>query len=419
MPKRRAHGEGGLYQRDSDGRWVGALPAALSPTGRRRVVYGRTKADALAKLEALKADARTGTLAAPNTLTVAELLREYLRTVQVAGRTRNTHTTYERAARLHLVPTLGHVRLAALTPAHLTRAYHALLTRGRQRGAARRGPGLAPTTVAMAHACLHGALAMAVRWRYVGRNVAADVAPPRRDHAEVATLDAAALVAFLTGAAAAGDPHAAAWYLAADTGMRRAELAALRWDDLALAGAPGSKPQVAVRRILDAIVAGEPVYKDPKTPRSRRRLTISPTTANVLAAHRARQAAARAADPHWRDRGLVFPGPHGAPLSGDALYRRFKRAAARAGLPAGLRLHSLRHTMASLLLAGGASVDSVSRRLGHAASTITLGVYAHAVASSEEAAAAVMARILDGGSAADPPPAAPPIDLAARRRAGG
>ena len=106
MPKRRASGEGGLYQRESDGRWVGALPAASSPNGKRRVVYGATRAEALAKLEALKAEARAGTLAAPNKITVAQLLQEYLRNIQVAGRARNTYTIYERMIRLYLVPRL-------------------------------------------------------------------------------------------------------------------------------------------------------------------------------------------------------------------------------------------------------------------------------------------------------------------------
>ncbi|GLV46915.1 hypothetical protein TJA_00920 [Thermus sp. LT1-2-5] len=53
-----------------------------------------------------------------------------------------------------------------------------------------------------------------------------------------------------------------------------------------------------------------------------------------------------------------------------------RRICQRYGLPP-LRVHDLRHTYGSLLLAHGAPLELVSERLGHANPNITLGVYRH------------------------------------------
>lgn len=397
--KRRASGEGGLYQRKSDGLWVGALPAALSPTGRRVVVYGATRAEALDKLDDRKAAARAGEAVEPSRRKVADLLAEYLQSLAIGGAPARTYALREKVVRLHLAPKIGHVALSALAPAHLTRLYHGLLTGGRVKGSRAKpaGTGLSATYVNTIHATLHQALGLAVRWRYVARNVADLVDPPSQRPKEGATLTADALRAFLAECARTADPLAAAWHLAADAGLRRSELAALQWDDF-VEDANG-RYRVLIRRILQNEKAGVPTYKEPKTARGRRGLTLSATTVNALAAHRQAQDAARARDPAWRDYGLVFPAAHGYAGSAHRLYEHFRRAAKRAKLPEGIRLHDLRHTMATLSLTAGATVDAVSRRLGHASPSITLGVYSHVIPTAEEAAAEVMARILA------PPPA--------------
>jgi integrase len=53
-------------------------------------------------------------------------------------------------------------------------------------------------------------------------------------------------------------------------------------------------------------------------------------------------------------------------------------------------LHSLRHTHASMLIASGVDILTISRRLGHVSPTITLGVYGHLIHGGDDRAAAVM-----------------------------
>jgi integrase len=59
-----------------------------------------------------------------------------------------------------------------------------------------------------------------------------------------------------------------------------------------------------------------------------------------------------------------------------------------------IRLHDLRHTHASLLLADGEPVKTVSERLGHASATITLQVYAHTMPGDEKRAASRFAALV-------------------------
>src|SRR5262245_19885141 len=89
--RRRGHGEGGVYQRTSDGRWVGSLTVGRTPAGRqkRRVVYGDTKAEVLGKLREIQNQFDAGTLADPSTLTLEGFLKRWTETV---GKTKRATT---------------------------------------------------------------------------------------------------------------------------------------------------------------------------------------------------------------------------------------------------------------------------------------------------------------------------------------
>jgi integrase len=128
------------------------------------------------------------------------------------------------------VPRLGDIELQRLTPSNLSAFYRALLTDAR-----RDGQGLAPKTVRNIHAMLHRSLKDAVRLGYLVRNVADAVTPPRGASPEMQVWTREQLRAFL--AHARHDRLYALWLLAATTGMRRAELAGLRWVDVDLNGA--------------------------------------------------------------------------------------------------------------------------------------------------------------------------------------
>jgi integrase len=132
-----------------------------------------------------------------------------------------------------------------------------------------------------------------------------------------------------------------------------------------------------------------------KTKRSRRVVSLDPTTVAMLRQRRTAQFEERLiAGPGWRETGLVFATPTGEALNADSVSQAFERAEARAGLPR-IRFHDLRHTHASHLLAAGINVKIVSERLGHASVGFTLDVYAHVMPGQQADAAAAVALLVD------------------------
>jgi hypothetical protein len=109
--RRRGKGEGSIYRRASDGRWIAAL---IMGDGRRVVRRASSRRDAAAKLELLL-KARAEGQALPADRSTAAFLNEWLAVVKhtvAAG----TFERYEQYIRVHAVPALGRVRLGRLTP---------------------------------------------------------------------------------------------------------------------------------------------------------------------------------------------------------------------------------------------------------------------------------------------------------------
>lgn len=352
----------------------------------------RTREEADALLVKRLGELRDGTYAPPAKETVGDYLDRWLAAAAARARPASLER-YRAIVRLHLAPALGGVRLAQLTPARV----EALL-------AAKRDAGLAPRTVGQIHAVLRLALAQAVRRGELPRNVAALVAPPRVEPAEVPTWTLAQLQAFL--AATAGDELAALWRLAVTTGLRRGELLALRWADVDLAAGV-----LAVARTQTRDGAGGWTVGPPKTRAGARQVVLGPADVAALRAHQARQKARRLRlGPAWQELDLVFDRGDGAMLSGESLHQRFKRRARRGGLPA-IPFHALRHAQATLLDEAGAAMAVRQRRLGHAAARQTLG-YTHAELRQHRDTAQALEALL-AGARAQSVPTAPPEEAAA------
>ena len=115
-----------------------------------------------------------------------------------------------------------------------------------------------------------------------------------------------------------------------------------------------------------------------KTDGSRRTIALPDSVVRALRAHRARQAQDRlVAGMSWKDQDLVFTNRSGRPIEPILLHRDYKALLKKAGLPATLRFHDLRHSAASLLLAQGVHPRAIMELLGHSSITVTMNVYAH------------------------------------------
>jgi integrase len=161
------------------------------------------------------------------------------------------------------------------------------------------------------------------------------------------------------------------------TGCRRAELLALRWQDVDMLLC-----QMSINRSLQYVRgmgAGKRItFKEPKTAQSRRSISLSPSMVEVLREHREARGKLRQSLglPSLSPCDLVFSRYDGAPLLPQSVTQAWQRLARRTGLR-GVRLHDARHTHASLMLKQGAHPKIVQQRLGHASIQITLDTYSH------------------------------------------
>ena len=244
---------------------------------------------------------------------------------------------------------------------------------------------LSASTVRQAHFIISAVLAAAVRWEWITTNPAEVARKPRLPHPEPdpPTPEEAARIL-----AAAWDQDEA-WgtlvWLVLVTGMRRAELLALRWSHVDLVAG-----MLRIRRNY-VRVRGKGIEKDTKT-HQMRRIALDPATVEVLSAHRAAyQDRVRSLGQEPTDEAFVFSyAPlHDRPCDPDAISRRYARMCAGVGIDS--HLHALRHYTATELIAAGVDLRSVAGRLGHGGGgATTLRVYTAWVTESDRRAAEIL-----------------------------
>lgn len=275
-------------------------------------------------------------------------------------------SNYALLLRSYVVPHVGQHKLTSLHPEHLVSTYRLLL-----HGGGRGGRPLSATTVRTVHRILSKALADAVRDGLLGRNPATNVPLPKAVRPDLPIWSRAQVAAFLP--VAAEDRLNAAWLMALLCGLRRGELAGLRWRDVDL---ERRSIRVTSQRTTDA--ARQVVTKEPKGT-SRRTIDLGPLLVAALEAHLLQSEAERCtAGLGYEESGLVFVQLDGSGYHPDRLRRLFQAVARRAGVPV-IRLHDARHSCATLALDAGLHPKVVQQLLGHSSWGVTMDLYSHRV----------------------------------------
>jgi integrase len=344
---KRAPGSGSVYQR-KDGKWVAEVPVGRGSRGsrERRYLYAPSKREAEARRrDALRA-IEAGLQPPDPRLTVGTHLRSWLDWQRDRVRP-STWVSYEGHVRMHLA-SIHQVPLVRLAPNDVRGLIRRLVSEG-----------LSSTTVRYSVTVLRMALKQAVSDGLVPRNVAAVVQSPkvvRQGTASLSVVEARRLVK-----AAAGDRLGALWLVAMTTGLRQGELLGLRWSDVDL--------DAGYIRVTGSLRPIPTEFRDGK-PRLQR---VAPKTDNgyraaplfSIAVDRLRELRDAAAGEQLRNlEGYVFTTPRGTPLDGRNVYREWHRFLAESDLPT-IRFHDLRHSMISVLLALGASMEDLVPIVGH------------------------------------------------------
>lgn len=366
------------------GRWLVRVFLGRDPKGKRvyhnKTIRGPKKA-ATKYATKVQGEVDAGTFgdAQESKETVAEFLDYWLDHTAARKVTEYTLRDYRALAGRYLKPVLGHVVLTRLEPSDVQE----LVTHLEEKG-------LSPRTVRYAQGILRNALNKAVREGKIPSNPAAAVLIdlPKSETRELTVLSPEDARAFV--AAAREDRWGALWILLLGTGARPGEALGLKWEDF-----DGTRIRIQRALVRDRSGGGWKL-KEPKTKKSRRTVPLPQAAIEALRTHRKRQAEEKLAATEYTDHGFIFADLKGGPLNwGNVTREHFYDIRTQARLPA-IRPYDLRHSCASLLLAGGVNPKVVSERLGHSTVVLTLDTYSAVLPGLQEEATAKLDDVLGG-----------------------
>lgn len=359
---RRGHHEGCVYYEPERDRWVAEITIE---TGQRKKYRTKTKQEAIRKKNEILRELEQGVLATGPQRKLGPYLEDWLENVHKSTLKVSAYVKYQKNIKYILMDRLGEVWLQKLTPDQVQRFYKRLSEKE-----------LSTKTVNTVHGVLHLALENAVRWGYVARNVCDLVTPPRIVTKEAVFLTVEQAHALLECV----QEHRleALFMLIMVTGMRRGEVLALRWSDIDL-----KRQYLHVLHTVDYIPKYGYIEDTPKSKAGKRKIALPSFMVEMLEEHkRTLEMVRENAGEAWEENDLVFPGLKGGYFNPNYLLRVFKKILRRARL-ADMRLHDLRHSTVTILLAKGVHIKVVSELLGHSDIVITLRTYGHLLPSMQ------------------------------------
>lgn len=328
---------------------------------------------------------------------------------------KNTVAQYKTLLDHHILPVIGHLKLAKIQPRNLNTLYNQLL---KERKDGRHG-GYSAKTIRHVHNTISAIYTVAVRWNVVMDNPCDRVEPPRdvaqEEQVKHFTLDQAA--AFLEAiskpfavpisAHDRVDDTSKAYHvntyteersistqfqvffnLALFCGLRRGELIALEWSDFDF-----SASTVSISKSSSA-VGGQIITKPPKTAAGNRVISVPSSVMAMVKQYRKEWIEYRLSlGSLWEGTNHVFIQWNGSQIYPSTPYNVFKKVlrwynAAHPDTPLpDIPLHGLRHTSATLLISQHVDVRTVSGRLGHAQTSTTTDIYSHFLKKADTAAA--------------------------------
>ncbi|MEN6358316.1 MAG: site-specific integrase [Armatimonadota bacterium] len=302
-----------------------------------------------------------------------------------------TAIRYKQYIENNLAPLTSNMALDQIQPVHIDLWISDLIEKGGVNGTK-----LSSKTVFDIYCMIRASFNQAVKWRKLAFNPALFVDPPIVEKSERMITDRAGIAQIIE--AVSNTKYRIPVLIAISTGMRRAEIAGLRWEDFI---EDEDQSRFIVRRNLQ-LISGQLVEGTTKTRKSRI-APAPPSLVAILKEHRKWQEEQAAESPNgFQNDGWICTHPNGKPFSPDSLSHAFYHIAKHAKLT-GLTLHGLRHTLGTEELNNGVAEAIVAGMLGHNVK-ILREIYYHSRSSAQNQARNVAEQLLN-------PPAKPQIRI--------
>ncbi|HAG12058.1 MAG TPA: hypothetical protein DCK76_11990 [Desulfotomaculum sp.] len=363
---RTANGEGGITQM-KDGRWQARMSVKDPVTGetKRYAYYGKSKIEAHDKLVKAQNDVKSGKFIVPQKDHFGTWLNIWLTQYKKTRLRALTFALYEYVSRKHITPNIGDIPLQKLETKNIQRIINTLYENGKSL-----------TLIKHVYLITSGALRQAVKEQKVFRNVADAVELPKGEKKKVMPMPKDDVKKFLE--IAKQSKYYPAFILEIGTGMRRGEILGLCWKDIDLVnGALTIRQSINRIQLPDGEKKTQLIFQPPKTERGQRVIKLK---SNVLKTLKEYQLATGSRD---KPEKLVFCNEKGGPLDPRAFTQRYETLLEKAGIPK-TSFHSLRHTVAVLLLQAGETVKNVQDLLGHERFSTTMDIYAEFMPEEEK-----------------------------------
>lgn len=323
-----------------------------------------------------------------SSISVAEYFEKWLAEIKSEVRP-NTYRNYKGNMENHIIPYFKKkgILLQDLKPYHLSEFYRAEHnSNSRLNG----GKALSSTTIRHHHQNISKALSDAVERGLISVNPATAAKKPKDDRFNGEFLNAQQLDKLLEFAK--GSVVELPILLCAIYGLRRSEVLGLKWSHVDFVNGTiwiCETLQQSTKEMNEGLTEcrGSNYVSPTKTLSSNRTLPMTKKAREALEHQRKKQAKNRALlGNEYIESGYVCTFDNGKEISPNYLTRNFHKIIAESDLPK-IRLHDLRHSVASNLLNKGFTVVQVAEWLGHSSSSTTLKFYAHIDKSSKMAIA--------------------------------
>lgn len=351
-------------------------------------IGGKTKKEAQSKLNEILYKLENGYTISSD-MFISDYLDMWLDDYIKDIRSENTYVKYKNICDKYIIPVLGDIKLSALKVIHIEKLIRHF-----------RKEGLNPTSTQNYYGIIRAALNKAVKLQLLNDNPCKFIDTPKRGKfkANTLTVQEFYLIYDKLNAELYEDYiFKLALDIALETGLRRGEMCGLTWDDIDFNN--------KCIHINQALIRVDNTYtiSSLKTDSSYRSLPVSDALLIKLENHKKRQKINRVKYGQFylknifnkKEYDLVFTWENGKFIIPSNFLQRLKRMLKHCNINKNIRWHDLRHTNATLLLEGGASMKTVQERLGHSLMQTTSDTYAHVTEKMNREATNIISNILN------------------------